>query len=106
MRAEISVSQVPFVSDPDICEDGWMGRLTGQTLESLVQILDVGDGHVADVGHEVGDVASAVGHLLVDVVVAEDRVDWVYMLERSVTVADVEHAYLSSGHRGHYDGCR
>lgn len=70
---------------------------TGQALESFVEFLDGRRFDVADIGHEVCDlvegrecefhhgtqrgrgtyVAAAVGHLLVDVVVAQNFVDWV-----------------------------
>lgn len=52
----------------------YAARLTGQAFESLIEVLDVLNGNVADVGHEVGDLASAIGHLLVDVVVSENLV--------------------------------
>nr|POE56575.1 hypothetical protein CFP56_33547 [Quercus suber] len=46
-----------------------------EVLEALVELGELGGGDVGDVGHEVGDVAARVGHLLVDVVAAEDLVD-------------------------------
>ena len=63
------------VSFSRMCICCGIDRLTGQALESLVKVFDVVDGDVADVGHEVGNFASAVGHLLVDVVISKDLVD-------------------------------
>nr|GFD60678.1 hypothetical protein [Tanacetum cinerariifolium] len=48
-----------------------------QLLQALEQIPNLVLLDVAEIRHEVGDVASRVGHLLVDVVVEQDAVDCV-----------------------------
>jgi hypothetical protein len=50
-------------------------RLTAKSLKAVVDVLDLLIFDTANIGHEVGVVASAVGNLLVDVVVAENLVD-------------------------------
>jgi hypothetical protein len=50
-------------------------RLTAETLKAVVDILNLLILDVANISHKVGVVASAVGNLLVDVVVSEDFVD-------------------------------
>lgn len=50
-------------------------RLTAKTFKAVVDILDLLILDVADIGHQVGVVTSAVGNLLVDVVVSQNFVD-------------------------------
>lgn len=50
-------------------------RLTAKSLKAVVDVLDLLILDTANISHEVGVVASAVGNLLVDVVVAENLVN-------------------------------
>lgn len=52
-----------------------MTQLTAESLKTVIDVLDLLIFDTANIGHEVGVVASAVGNLLVDVVVAENLVD-------------------------------
>jgi len=56
----------------DLC--GWV-RHTAKSLKAVVDVLDLLILDAADISHEVGIVASAVGNLLVDVVVSKNLVD-------------------------------
>lgn len=50
--------------------------LTAERLKAVADILDLLVLDTANVGHEVGNIASAITDLLVDVVVAKNLVDF------------------------------
>lgn len=53
---------------------GWVQH-TAKSLKAVVDVLDLLILDAADISHQVGIVASAVGNLLVDVVVSKNLVD-------------------------------
>ena len=50
--------------------------LTAQAFKAIMDLLDVRELDIANVSHEVRDLASAVGDLLVDVVIHQDLVHY------------------------------
>ena len=56
----------------DLC--GWVWH-TAKSLKAVVDVLDLLILDAADISHQVSIVASAVGNLLVDVVVSKNLVD-------------------------------
>jgi hypothetical protein len=50
-------------------------RLTRKLLQRIKQTLDIPLLDIRKISHEIRDIASGVGHLLLDVMVGEDFVD-------------------------------
>jgi hypothetical protein len=83
------------------------GSLTGKALESGVKISDGGSVDIADISHQVGNleiirgislqsqpstyIASAIGHLLVNVVVSDDLVDYVGLAIEPLFLGDIRY---------------
>ncbi len=80
-------------------------RLTAKSLKAVIDVLDLLILDTANISHEVGVVASAVGNLLVDVVVAENLVNYSEELERTKTGRERQ-SYLYAAHLARCGGCR
>ncbi len=50
--------------------------LTAQSLQALIYVLDLSNLDFADVCHKIGNVASVIADLLVDVMVAKNLIDF------------------------------
>lgn len=81
-------------------------------LQFIVQLRDLCFLDIADIGHQVRDFAATVGHLLVDVVVAEDLVDAlqhtrdVVVDEDDASVVRLVHGQAAQRDLGHVDGAQ
>lgn len=85
-------------------------NLTAQAIQTLIQSLQVVVRAVADISHQIRNITPRIGHLLVNIVVAQDRVNLaqdtrlVVVDENDTGVVIVGIADRTEGNFGHVDG--